>query len=198
MRNLISRLRFDEGGYTLAETLAALLIIGLSTTGLMAGVHSLGRLETHAAADTRGSGLEARLDRGLKAMLGDVGAGGERDFVGDAKGFSFACGSARCGMRLQSLNGETEVRFQTARQISNVAVSGREGQRLELTYLTPTRTLPSFPDPSPPSTGPEPLTGVQISFGDQGPLLAHARVWADEPRDCVFDAILRGCRSSSP
>ena len=198
MRSLVSRLRSDEGGYTLAETLAALVIIGLSTTGLMAGVHSLGRLETHAAADTRGSGLEARLDRSLKAMLADVGARGERDFVGDAQGFSFACGSARCGMSLQSLNGETEIRFQTARQISNVAVSGREGQRLELTYLTPTRTLPSFPDPSPPSTGPEPLTGVQISFGGQGPLLAHARVWADEPRDCVFDAILRGCRSSAP
>ena len=89
----------NDGGYTLAETLAAMLIIGLAMGGLFEGSRLVARLQTPTATAVAEARMLRRAEIGLAALLA-ARPPDDRSMTGDAGGFTFDCPAGQCGASL--------------------------------------------------------------------------------------------------
>lgn len=185
----------SQDGYTLAEALAALLIVGLAIGGLTQGVYVLGRLQAANGRATADARAVRAADRALVALLAEQGPFTSKDperFTGDRRAFHFECGGAvPCGARLVG----------QARG-ARLAITGAEGRVSEF-------SLPNVPDPWfvyvdavgrsdawPPAGPHRTLSAVSLVSGPAGQEtpLANARLWIEQAPDCQFDSISQDCR----
>lgn len=187
-----------DDGYTLAEALAALLILGMAMTGLFAGtrvlVQAQGRTskvisDDRAIASARDAFEAAATDAwAIKAVLAER-------FDGEAREFRYPCtaNKAECGVRLSD-NGADGV----------LSVTGPDGRKAEWrlphgqgAYLVYNSTSGGF-------------RGWQVGnnhgllrsihvvrpAGDGDTPMISARLWIEQSQTCEFDTITRACRPS--
>jgi hypothetical protein len=185
----------NQDGYTLAETLAALVIIGLAVGGLVGGFDLLGRVQAKAAASANQADQRSRLETEFARFLeheGPFRSADDPGLRGDGAHFSYACGARVCTAELDGRNGQTQL-----------VLTGRDGaaRSTELgkgafvfEYEDDLGQEPDWPpaDPDRPRT----LSGiaiVRLRLGEVLPV-AMARVFAEQAAKCAFDSISRTCR----
>lgn len=184
----------NDDGYTLAEALAALAILGLviGGLGLIAGLIARQQL---AAARLHDQLTDARAaDRALGALIADADLA---DLVGDAASLSFSCGgTVTCGARLRPDGGRTWL---TLSDRSGPARRLRLRERdVRFGYLASDGSADVWPATSAPAGAPpEGPRVIVLRAGGKGAPLAWVRTWRREPRDCQFDAISGACRAAT-
>ena len=186
-------------GYTLAETLAALMILGLSIGAVMTGVRTIGRFERATADDHAQSGAMARLDRNLAELLDHRGpylSNGTGGLVGDQLGFRLPCAPNSCSAQVETQPRHTFLKIQDG----SLTLTVRAPDALRFEYETAHRKFDHWPDgsASTDTSRAEPLKGVRLVAGVDGRPVAWAPVRKDQQSDCAFDAISRSCREDQP
>jgi prepilin-type N-terminal cleavage/methylation domain-containing protein len=182
-----------DDGYTLAEMLAALAILGMAVGGLGLVTSLIARQQLAAHRVSTRLAESRAADRALGLWLADQDPTTLR---GDGRRLSAACGQATCTARLEAdklrtvliLQGRSgTVRRFRLRQprlgfgysdgLGQVAVWSRRGSNEgEGDGLAP--------------------RAIVLTATNDAPL-AVARVWPREPRDCQFDVIVGACRVAS-
>lgn len=194
----------SSDGYTLAESLAAMLIVGLAVGGLTAGVRTLEQAQrsTARSAGQSTSLAQARqeMDR-LLAAAGPFPSGpptAAAQFTGAASGFDFDCGdSARCGAELkrdaQGLSLELTGPAGGGRRLGLPGV-----ERAHFTYVGPEGASDSWPPQAPDEvqTLRSVVLAAETSHGDV-PLTA-TRLWREQAGDCIFNFVSRDCVRGRP
>ena len=189
----------SQDGYTLAETLAALLIIGLAIGGLTEGMRVIGLMQTAAARTAHETQGLRQAQQALGGLLDAQGPfrSDERDrFVGDVASFDFDCGTnVRCGARLVRKDGAERL-----------LVTRRDGDKASAPLLRVSDARFSYGDgeTAAPDWPPEPgrrhvLKSVTIlgrSTSGEVPV-ATARLWVEQAPGCQFDPIAQDCREAS-
>jgi hypothetical protein len=182
-----------DDGYTLAETLSALLIIGLAIGGFSAGVQVLGRFQRSAETEARNTERLRTAEQIVQRLIEHKGPFRSDDreaLFGDAKGFSFDCGEA----------GPCRVEVTEVGEGARLETSDGTGamRRVEL----PMSGLPHFvyrarrssSDVWPPEEGPlMQLRAISLVTEDSDPVL-NARIWPEQAEQCHFDPVMQDCR----
>lgn len=183
----------SEDGYTAADALAALAIVGLAITGLLGGLRVIGVAQAGVGAtldqavSIRTAGLELQ---SLLAGEGPFRSDARDGLVGEADAFSFPCGAGRCGARLES--GRLVVEDEGVGR--TVALPRTRDLRFEYVgALSADRTWPPAPLPAPAPAW-QPLRTVLLK--DANTTVATAQVWAAQTADCEFDVVTRDCRGT--
>ncbi|WP_168077156.1 hypothetical protein [Caulobacter sp. SSI4214] len=186
-------------GYTAAEALAALAILGLAMAGLTTsmGLIGMGQKKAHAQLEQAVAerAINQRLE-GLLALDAPFRSDQANHLVGDSQSFELDCGGpSRCTARIE--DGQLRI---------------RDGQGLETTLKLPDGPAPRFvyigsynsggawpPAPlPPPAPSWQGLKAVAIQAGSdtvQLPL-AVARVWRQQRVDCEYDVVIQDCRGA--
>ena len=186
----------SDDGYTLVETLAALLVLGLAIAGLASGVQVLAGWQRRAADSSAGYQAlrlaqvttERLLNRSApyRAHLAE-------DFSGDAGRLRFRCGPAECAVAIQETASGLALR---------IADGSGEPREVRLRQEGPARFVyhgrSGTADQWPPSdaVGRQELRSVSlVRTGDASAVpLIEARIWAEQPVECQFDPVLQDCR----
>lgn len=179
----------NTDGYTLAETLVALLILGLAMGGLMQASLLLGHLQQNAQRNLNTFEAGRRLQQEFSVLFADYGPfpSSSRILEGAAEGFQFACGTSLCGARLT--DGRLELRAPAA---SQVELGGRFAGHFE--YVGDAGASDDWPGDG---RAEQRLQAVQLVDGGHGDVpIATARVWKQEAPGCVFDTIAKDCRGA--
>ena len=183
----------NEDGYTLAEVLAAMLILGLAMGGLVEGSRIIGRMQTPIVTTRRDDQVLRRAEASVAGLL-KLRPGGDQTLAGDAQGLQFTCGVRTCGLALASGSDKPalSVRRGEVAQTFPLPHAGK----LSLVYLARDGRFDRWPQPDSKRV----LDGVMIvETSAQGELpLVVARSWIEHPKTCEFDMIARGCRTSAP
>lgn len=182
-----------EDGYTLAEVLAAMLILGLAIGGLVEGSRVIGRMQTPTVSSRRENLLLRRAEFGLESLL-KLRAGNDQSLAGDSRGFQFACGPRQCSLGVTS----TGDKYALAVRRGEIAqtFSLPSASKISLVYLARDGRFDRWPQPDSKRI----LEGIMIvetSARGQLPLVV-ARSWIEHPKTCEFDMIAKGCRISGP
>jgi prepilin-type N-terminal cleavage/methylation domain-containing protein len=193
----------NDDGYTLAEMLAALAILGMAIGGLglvvsliarqqLTALHLHNRLTEARAAD---SALETLMTR-------EQSAGADlRDLRGDADSLSFTCGAATCAARLVPDGRRTVLLL---RDRSGAARRLRlRARNLRFSYVGASGSVEGWPAARP--SGGVSLENIVQGQAPQaiilrsaaGAPLAVIRTAPREPRDCQYDAIAGACRATT-
>jgi len=187
----------NDDGYTLAEALAALAILGLALGGLGLVVSLIARQQL-TALHLHDRLTEAReADRVLGTLVAnELAAGADlRDLQGDAAGLSFACGAATCAARL------TPDGRRTLLLLRDRSGAGRRlrlrAQNLRFSYVGVSGPVDGWPEPLRPGDAAQAPRAI-ILRSTAGAPLAVTRIWHREPRDCQYDAIAGACRAVAP
>lgn len=185
-----------DAGFTLTETLAAMLMLGLASAGLLVALHALGvqqdRTRTRLADAAARRAAEVRITR----LLADGGAFRAQDparFAGAVDRFSFDCAApAPCLVRLEEVGQELAlVVFEGAGPERRLPLRREGPARFE--YVGTSSRGGAWPP-----SGPErqSLRAVTLSRGrdaDRETLL-QARIWQEQPPACAFDVVVQDCR----
>jgi len=176
----------SEDGYTLAEMLGALLMIGLALTGLAQGLRVIGVLQTSTAASmAEERGLRTAETR-LTALVTEGRPG---SFKGSSSAVSFDCGGAdRCAALITSAG--LELREGGRRQ-SAFSFSVLDGARLVYDGAA-SSGLSAWPPEGPRQS----LRAIRLVAKDDTPLLV-APVWREQSGACAFDPIAQECREDA-
>jgi hypothetical protein len=181
-----------EAGYTLAETLAALLILSMAVSGLYTGVELLGRRQAvvghmmAAVEDQRTA--QSALER-LFEGLGPYRTSDPESFSGNAAAATFACGAAaRCTVAAGADSVGPRLVLATPAGARVIHVPGQAP--LRLVYQGELGDSAVWP----PNRGRvEHLRSIRVLDAAQRPLAA-ARLWRGQAQDCAFDPIAQDCR----
>lgn len=182
-----------DDGYTLAEMLAALAILGMAVGGfgLVTSLIARQQLAAHRVSTRLTEGRAA--DRALDLWLAEQDPA---SLSGDDRRLSATCGPATCSARLEA-----------DKQHTVLVLQGRSGAARRLRLRQP-RLRFGYNDglglaaawPRPGGDGGDakalPPRAIVLVAADSEPL-AVARLWPREPRDCQFDAIAGACRVAS-
>lgn len=182
----------DEG-YTLAEALAAMLILGLAMGGLVEGARVLGRLQTPVVAARRDDQALRRAEAAVAGLMRRR-AGGDRTLTGDVQGLRFTCGAEPCGLSVDQAgpNAFLTIKRGEVAQTFSLPHAGK----ISLVYMARDGRFDRWPQLGPARD----LTGIMVvGTTAQGELpLVVARSWIEHPKACEFDMIAKGCRTSVP
>lgn len=183
----------NEDGYTLAEVMAAMLILGLTIGGLVEGARVIGRMQAPVIASRQDDQALRRAEAGLAGLL-KRREGDDRTLAGDGLSFRFTCGGQACTAALTP--GERQSTLIVRRGEVAQSFSLPQAGKLSLLYLARDGRFDRWPQPGPARD----LTGVMIiGTSAQGELpLVVARSWIEHPKTCEFDMIAKGCRTSAP
>ena len=183
----------NQDGYTLAETLAALLMIGLAIGGLAAGVRVIGLDQTAAARHVTDGRSLYGAERALSRLFEGQGPFLSSDAAGlraDDRHFSFSCAAASpCSASLGD-DGRGESLSVTGPHGADVVrLPGATSARFA--YVG-SRTLGAAWPPQ--TQDPETLQSVVILAGASQAPIVTARLWRQQPVSCAFDPISQNCR----
>ncbi len=188
----------NDDGYTLAEMLAALAILGLAIGGLGLVVSLIARQQL-TAMHLQNRLTDARAaDRALTTLVADELAAGAdlRDLRGDAGGLWFACGTATCAARL------TPDGRRTMLLLRDRSGAGRRlrlrAPNLRFSYVGASGSVEGWPAPPRPGDIAQEQAPRAIILRSVAAPLAVTPIWRREPRDCQYDAIAGACRAVAP
>jgi len=183
------RISPSDDGYSLAEALAALLIIGLTMGLLFQGVQALAKLQARTLTIARQSRTLAEAERALTALLADR-ARLDAELSGDASGLRFACSSRPCSATLDVAPDKMTLRVMRDRTAHSYDIPA--GEPAKLVYEGEDGRYDIWP----PSDRQVALRGVSVvgAAGGERPLIV-ARPWIEQPTHCEFDMIARACRT---
>jgi hypothetical protein len=181
----------SDGGYTLAEMLAALVMVSLAVSGLALATGTISRAEARSQAARATLGDLGRLHRAAAAMLGSAGpfiGGSPRDLQGDGRQASFPCnGGQACRLALEASGGRTAMRLHAGARDQKLALRGVASAELRYVSALDGRTQPAWP----PADRPDRLAAVVLF--SRGAPLDVLRISREQPAACVFDVRLQGC-----
>ena len=181
----------DEAGYTLAETLAALLIIGLAMGGLFEGMRLLSRIQ----AGTTQTVADARALRRAEAALAGLMAlrhPDDRTLRGDRTSFSFDCAEPPCAAELVSEGGRTALRIRRGKVSQAYPLPAV--RQANLVYDTRSGRLDRWPPVEEP-TFPRAVSVIgQTPRGDI-PVVAVGS-WIEQSKTCAYDLVAQACRAT--
>ena len=192
-------------GYTLAEMLAALLIVGLTMGGLAGAGFLVGRLQLGAAKAAHGAEAAGEVQARFSGLLegqGPYTADADDLLQGDADSFSFACREASCGA---SVAERGDIAVLTLRTPARSDIKLGATHAPHFLYVSARGEQDSWPpegeddrDGAARDGQPQHLTAILLASQDGEGLhpIASARVWRQEPPGCRFDVIAKACRSS--
>jgi len=184
----------SEGGYTLAESLAALMMVGLAVGGVAAGMNALGQMQAAATRKIETGQAIRSLDLSLNRLLGGRGpfmSDAKGAFTGDQFGFSFDCKAPRsCTARI-----ERSARGLRLDVTEGGVVSTRLARLADarFLYVGSSTVGPTWP---PSFAAPQALRSVVLIGRDQHgeTPLATARIWIEDSGVCNFDLSSQTCR----
>jgi prepilin-type N-terminal cleavage/methylation domain-containing protein len=185
-----------DDGYTLAEMLAALAILGMAMGGLGLVANLIARQQLAASRIHTRLVDDRAADRALGLWLTEQDAA---TLAGDDRRLSATCGDAVCSARLETDKSRTVLVLQGR---SGPARRLRLRQRdVRFGYTDGLGETAAWPRPGEAAANdPRPAAPRAVLLGVRGRAapLAVARVWTREPRDCQFDAIVGACRITTP
>jgi hypothetical protein len=192
----------SQDGYTLAETLAALMIIGLAIGGLTEGMRTLGLIQAsagHAMADGRAlRGAHEALGRLLDGQ-GPFTTGDPRGFSGAAQRFSFDCAASQsCAAALSPTpTGEMLSVTGPSGAADSVILRGVSSARFSFEGSASVGPVwpPATPDGTVQSQTLRAVTVIGAGPAGEAPI-TRARIWAEQPSTCAFDIIGQICRTA--
>jgi hypothetical protein len=186
-----------QDGYTAAEALAALAILGLAMTGLTTSMSLIGAGQKKARAQLEQAVLERAAGQRLERMLVH-GAPFRSDqpshLVGNAQFLEFDCErEQRCAARIE--HGALIVQDHVGQSAELRLPAGRAPRFVYLGSYNASDIWPPAHQP-PPAPGWQSLNAILIqSQADAGdkPLLV-AKIWAQQRADCEYDVVIQDCR----
>lgn len=192
-----ARIQADDG-YTLAEALAALLILGMAMTGLFAGTRVLVQAQgrtSNLVADDRAIAQARTAFDGAATNAWATRALLANRFDGDARGFRYSCNGLTtvCGVSLSD-NGADSL----------LLVIGPDGDRTRwklphgrAAYLVYNSTSGGFRGWQAGNNHGllRSISVVRPVGGGDSPMIS-ARLWIEQSQTCEFDTITRACRPS--
>lgn len=187
----------SEAGYTLAEALAALVILGLAVGGVTAATTTLGRMQGAVARDLREGGDDREAGRAFSNLLATGGSAlgaPSGALKGAARRLQFDCGrTSACGAELRRDAKGLKLALTGAEERD--LVLPRAAGDAHFIYIGALTSGEQWP-PAKPGAG-ERLRAVAVV--DEDPRgdtpLAVAHIWPEQPFDCAFDPISRDCRT---
>jgi hypothetical protein len=186
----------SQDGYTLAEALAALIMVGLAAGGLVFGVQVLGRLQGKAAAEVATSDDRSRLETAFARFLDKEGpfrSDDVRGLQGDTDRLSFPCGDKTCSATLDRADGTTTLVLAGRNETARLAVGSRGAYAF--VYQDDAGAEPAWPPTARRAPmGLRAIAVTKLQLGEERPL-AEARLYAEQPAVCAFDSISRTCRT---
>lgn len=180
-----------DDGYTLAEMLAALAILGMALGGLGLVTSLIARQQLASNRVSTRLIEDRAVDRALGLWLADQDA---TTLSGDDRRLSGTCGPATCTARLDADRRRTVLILQ-ARSGSARRLRLRQ-PHVRFGYRDSRGEVAAWPRPDE-GDAQDLAPRAIVLAGTNGAPLAVARVWPREPRDCQFDAIAGACRIAS-
>jgi prepilin-type N-terminal cleavage/methylation domain-containing protein len=184
-----------QSGYTLVETLAALMLVSVTVAGLSAGVQVLLRQQAIVNAATSQTRAAHQAQSAFDQMLNRYAPYRTQEpehFSGGDQALRLSCGEASdCTLTLSAAPGAVRL---------NVSASGgQRGWSLHAQGRTHFRydgTLDTDETWPPASGRAQALRSVAVvEETPSGPTtLLKAKVWAEEPLMCAFDSVQQDCR----
>jgi hypothetical protein len=186
----------SDDGYTLSDTLAALLIIGLAMSGAAAGLHVMARQQAATEATVFEASGAQRARLALNQMLAGQGPFRTKDagaFMGTPSGFSFVCASHKpCAATIEGAPPNTVLALREGGvRLKTVKVSKMGA--LSFAYVGSRASSEVWP---PAATGAQTLRQIALlATGPAGVIpIAHVDLWSEHPLDCAFDVVSQDCR----
>lgn len=182
----------DEG-YTLAETLAALTILGLALGGMGLVVSLIGRQQLAATrahnAVMAGHAAQDALER-LAGNQGPFTSGGRHTFTGQPRQLSFPCADSSCWARLEPTGKHQRLIVMGADGVVTATRLRQASAQFSYTdALGATDHWPRIHGGA--------LRAIGLYGDNSSAPLAVARIWRQEPRDCQFDGVIKACREEA-
>lgn len=187
----------SDDGYTLAEMLAALAILGMAMGGLGLVVNLIARQQLASNRVSTRLMDDRAADGALALWLTEQDS---QTLNGDDRRLSATCGPTTCTARLEADEQRTVLILQAR---SGPARRLRLRQRdVRFGYLDARGAAAAWPRPDArdedvQDAAPRAILLAAHAARTVAPL-AVARVWTREPRDCQFDAIIGTCRTKTP
>jgi hypothetical protein len=180
----------DDQGFSLADALGGLFIVGLSVAALTQAAMVMTRGERATADDLATTSAMTRLEMGLQSILptGEpVRARGQAvALVGDASAFRSRCDAGACTL---SLAEGGRARFARGTRTWTVRTPGPGQTRLR--YLDNAGAL--FDRwPAQGAVGRLSAIAIMDSEGEAAPL-ALIRLWPEQEGRCAYDPVLGDC-----
>lgn len=184
----------NDAGYTLVETLVALVMIGLAIGGLTVGVGVIAGAQaraSHALATASATqAAQAALERALQPQGAFRAHDGGR-LTGGATGFAYDCGEAKpCRVEVNSDAQGLSLAMNDAAGARRIAL--RQSGPAHFVYQGSAATLDAWPPRGPLRQSLRSVLLVRDGEADH-PLLT-ARLWAEQPGVCDFDVVMQDCR----
>ncbi len=183
----------SDEGYTLAEALAAIVMIGLAIGGLAQAAHVIGRLQERSAASvqtgTREQALQQGLDRHLQAV--EPVWSDRSGVLASARSAVLPCGyGAVCRLDLErSAEGERLSLRDARGRKRALSLGATHGARFE--YVDDGGVHDAWPPAALPRRT---LRAIAVLDGKRP--LAVGRIWPAQLKPCVFDSVAGQCRSA--
>lgn len=188
-----------DDGYTAAEALAALAILGLAMAGLTTSMTLIGAGQKKARDQLEQATLERVADDRLGRLLAinaPYRSDQSRRLVGGASDFEVDCGAgARCAARLET--GHLIVRGADGREAQFSLPHGEAPHFVYLGSYGSSDVWPPRPLP-PPAPAWQSLNAVlvQSRVGQKDKPLVVAKIWRQQRADCEYDVVIQDCRGS--
>lgn len=181
-----------DDGYTLAEMLAALAILGMAMGGLGLVTSLIARQQLAASRVSARLMEDRAAERALTLWLAEQDAA---TLTGDDRTLSAACGPATCTARLQP-DGRRTVLILLARSGPARRLRLRQPD-VRFGYRDSRGETAAWPRADGKGEVVDALPRA-IVLAAKNIVLAVARTWPREPRDCQFDVIASACRTATP
>lgn len=186
----------NEAGFTLTETLAAMLILGLATGGMLTAMHAIGVQQERTGVRLADTSVRRAAETRLSRLLQAGGAFRAQDpdrLDGTKSEFRFACDApAPCSVTLEEgAKGLELVVFQGDGSPRRLPLR-REGPA-QFEYVGALSRGDVWP---PGGVERQSLRAITLSRGSgrERELLLQARIWREQPTRCAFDVIMQDCR----
>ena len=186
----------NDDGYTIAEMLAALAILGMAMGGLGLVVSLITRQQL-TALRLHDRLADARVaDRALETLVASQQAvGGDLgDLRGDGGGLSFACGTATCAAQL-SPDGRRTLLLLRDRSGAERRLRLR-ARALQFRYVGASDVGERWPEAATRDNAAHEQAPRAIILTSDAGVMAVTPVGPREPRDCQYDAIAGACRAA--
>lgn len=187
----------SDAGYTVAEALAALVIVSLSVTGMVKGAQAIGTFQQRSSAEIHDATSAKAVDRQLGGLFQgqgpflSTGTGGLR---GTASQLEFPCGPATCAA---SLLNRPHGSLLVIRGLAQMSTTSRS-TGLSFQYRTASASFDHWPVARSINGQPviEPLLAVSLVGPGSDAAVATARIWKEQSAGCAYDSITKACRGA--